>query len=81
MKTYNFLQIKANVAVTCNHAHGIQTLASKSHLPTDKIKNSSTYLRDHKNVSLVAKLIFISNFLYFFFFHLLSYFTDIFFKA
>ena len=52
MKTYNFLQIKANVAVTCNHVHGIQTLASKSHLPTDKIKNSSTYLRDHKNVSL-----------------------------
>ena len=54
MKTYNFLQIKANVAVTCNHnhVHGIQTLASKSHLPINKIKNSSTYLRDHKNVSL-----------------------------
>ena len=30
MKTYNFLQIKANVAVTCNHVHGIQTLAKKT---------------------------------------------------
>ena len=62
MKTYNFLQIKANVAVTCNHVHGIQTLASKSHLPTDKIKNSSTYLRDHKNVSLVNSQVYLSLF-------------------
>ena len=53
MKTYNFLQIKANVAVTCNHVHGIQTLASKSHLQTDKIKNSSTYYVIIKMLALV----------------------------